>query len=300
MDLEKLTRQLRLMTLLTQNKTYSIEEVGRMVGMSKRTIYRYIDAFRQAGFIVVKEGTRYRLDHRSPFFREITELIHFTDDEALTISHVLNSVYDNSSPMRHLREKLSRLYDPEVLARHEIDERVAQNMSRLFQAIREGRMCILRGYNSPHSGRKSDRVVEPYQFLSQNTEVRCWEPASQANKTFKISRMDSVDLMDLLWTDTEKHAAVFTDLFHFSGEQQVEIRLLMGRLATSLLLEEYPFAAKQLQTQPDGRHLLTTHVASYVGAARFVLGLYDDIEVVGDDGFKQYLKEAIRKMQEKA
>ena len=36
--------------------------------------------------------------------------------------------------------------------------------------------------------------------------------------------------------------------------------------------------------------LLKLEVCSYIGIGRFVLGLYDDIKVLGDDGFKDYLK----------
>ncbi|MBL6467283.1 MAG: HTH domain-containing protein, partial [Prevotellamassilia sp.] len=43
MELEKFARQLRLMVLLTQNYTMTIEEVGQKLCMSRRTIYRYID-----------------------------------------------------------------------------------------------------------------------------------------------------------------------------------------------------------------------------------------------------------------
>lgn len=45
MELDKFARQLRLMELLTHNYQYSIEEVSEKLKMSKRSIYRYIDAF---------------------------------------------------------------------------------------------------------------------------------------------------------------------------------------------------------------------------------------------------------------
>lgn len=81
MELEKFARQLRLMVLLTQNYTMTIEEVGQKLCMSRRTIYRYIDAFKNMGFIVKKEGSRYRLDPLSPFFRDIASDIQFSEDE---------------------------------------------------------------------------------------------------------------------------------------------------------------------------------------------------------------------------
>ena len=103
MELDKFDRQLRLLLMLTQNRNLTVDDVSRQLSMSRRSIYRYIDSFKQMGFIVVKEGPRYHIDPESPFFKQITSLIHFTEDEAMTINQVLNSVYDNSPQVRHLR-----------------------------------------------------------------------------------------------------------------------------------------------------------------------------------------------------
>lgn len=299
MELEKFDRQLRLMLLLTQNRTMSVENISEQLKMSKRSIYRYIDAFKQMGFIVEKEGTCYRIDHRSSFFEEITQHIHFSDDEAITINQVLNAVYDNSPQVRHLRAKLSSLYNFKVLAKHGVDSHIARNLSTLFTAVQLERMVMLCGYSSPHSGGVSDRIVEPYLFLSENSEVRCYEVATGMNKTFKISRAKEVKIMDMLWTNREKHTPFYTDLFHFSGEQRYTVHLLMGYLASSLLLEECPAAEEQMELQDDGRYLLTTEVCSFKGIGRFVLGLFDDIEVVDSPDFQRYLNERIKNLTQK-
>ena len=50
--------------------------------MSRRTVYRYIDTFREAGFVIKKSGNCIRLDKESPHFRDISQLVHFTEEEA--------------------------------------------------------------------------------------------------------------------------------------------------------------------------------------------------------------------------
>ena len=296
MELEKFDRQLRLMLLLTHNHTMTVEDISEQLKMSKRSIYRYIDAFKQMGFIVEKVGSCYRIDHRSSFFSEITERIHFTDDEAITINQVLNAVYDNSPQVRHLRAKLSSLYNFNVLAKHGVDSHIAHNLSALFTAVQLERMVILCGYTSPNSGKVSDRLVEPYLFLSENSEVRCFELSSGMNKTFKISRAKEVRVLDMVWSHREQHMPFYTDLFHFSGEQRYPVNLLLGHLSSSLLLEECPGAEEQLELQDDGRYLLTTDVCSFKGVGRFVLGLFDDIEVVDSPDFQRYLNERIKNL----
>lgn len=299
MELEKFARQLRLMVLLTQNYTMTIEEVGQKLCMSRRTIYRYIDAFKNMGFIVKKEGSRYRLDPLSPFFRDIASDIQFSEDEALTISQVLNSVYDNSFQVRALREKLAKLYDTEVLARHGVDNHVAQNITTIFQAIRQERILVLKDYRSGSSNKVSNRIVEPYMFINQNNEVRCFELTTNMNKTFKISRIGSTEMLDLLWSHKSDHAPFFNDLFGFTGEQRIPVSLVLGQLATNVLLEEYPDAQRQLSPTKDGCHRLDTEVCSYLGIGRFVLSLYEDIKIVDSPEFADYMKRRIAKIASK-
>ena len=287
------------MLLLTQNRLLSIEEICNRVGMSRRSVYRYIDAFKSMGFVVKKEGTRYRLDHSSPFFSEIVTGIQFTEAEGVALSQILNSVYNNSAEVRALREKLSNLYNPDILSRHSVDSTLAQNISRIFQAIKEERVVLLRDYNSPSSGQVSNRIVEPYLFINENAEVRCYELSTKMNKTFKVSRCADVELLDLLWSHKEEHMPFYSDLFGFTGDTRLPVSILLGQLSTSVLLEEYPDAQRQMSLQPDGRQLLKTEVCSYVGIARFVLGLYDDIEVVDSPEFKEYLLQRVHHILEK-
>ena len=152
MELDKFARQLRLMELLTHNYQYSIEEVSEKLKMSKRSIYRYIDAFKSMGFVVRKAGSKYRLDHSSPFFQNITKDITFTEDEGLTLCEVLNSVYNNSVLIRYLRENLHDSTAPTCIARtRALDNQVAQNISTIYQCIREERVALLKNYDSPSS-----------------------------------------------------------------------------------------------------------------------------------------------------
>ena len=121
MELGIFERQLRLMVLLTQNREYSLDELCRKLDMSRRTLYRYLELFRDIGFEVVKQGSVYRLDKSSPFFKEITQLVHFTEDEALTLRHVLDMASGTDVQVRHLRHKLERIYDFGILNAVETD-----------------------------------------------------------------------------------------------------------------------------------------------------------------------------------
>ena len=178
----------------------------------------------------------------------------------------------------------------------ELKQQLAHNVSVLYEAIKLKQVVKLVGYSSPHSDTLADRVVEPFLFMNGNREVRCYELSSQMNKTFKLQRMQDVQLLDLVWEHESEHRKLHTDVFMFSGEQQQMVTLVMGRLATSVLREEYPRAERYLSEDGEGRWRAELPVSSFIGVGRFVLGLFHDIEVVGCDAFRTYLKQQIQKM----
>ncbi len=283
-------KELRLLLILTQNRGITTDELCERLEMSRRTLFRYLETLRNMGFGIRLSNGCYSIDPASPFFNQLTGRIHFSEDEAITLQRVLNSVTDKTPGVRHLRDKLAALYDAGIIASHSIDEHVAQNISQIYQAIRERRICILENYTSGNSRKTSNRIVEPYQLLAGNSEVRCYEIASQKNKTFKISRAQSVKLLDLNWSNEKQHKQVSRDIFHFSGEERKPICLRLGKLATNLLIEEYPESIAELERYDDGTSRLRTEVCSFIGVGRFVIGLADDIEVEQSEEFKNYLK----------
>ena len=72
--------------------------------------------------------------------------------------------------------------------------------------------------------------------------------------------------------------------------------MYLGPLSRNIIMEEYPDAASYIDKVSGNRWLLRLPVCSYAGIGRFVLGLYDDVEVTGSDGFKEYLRGKIANM----
>ncbi len=103
MDQPKIERLLRLMKLLTANTEYTVDDLAERLGMSRRTVYRYIDTFRDAGFVVRKSGACIRLDKESPHFREISQLVHFTEEEAVIPRRAIESIDDTNLLKQNLK-----------------------------------------------------------------------------------------------------------------------------------------------------------------------------------------------------
>lgn len=294
---DKLEKELQLLLLLTENRSYTIDQLCRKMDTSKRNIYYYIDFFRDAGFKVEKYGSCYSIDRSSPFFGRLTEKISFTEEEAIVISRLLNKVRKKNAIVETLKRKMERFYDLGILAKDSISDKDSHVISMLHEAIKNENQVVIRGYSSPHSKTKRDRLVEPFMLMDSNREVRCFEPDSGLNKTFKIGRMDNVDILSDNWAFKDRHKQMFTDVFAFSAEETTRVELRLGQLAHDLLAEEYPLTIRNMTQGDDGKWLLQLNVCSYIGIGRFVLGLFDDIEVVGDKGFRDYLREKTEKFR---
>ncbi len=293
MDQPKIERLLRLMKMLTANTTYSVDELAHRLGASRRTIYRYIDTFREAGFVIKREGECIRLDKESPHFKDITQLMHFSEEEALIIRRSIESIDDTNMLKAELKRKLYSVYDNGTLAVGRVSGRNSSNIHRLLGAIEARESVVLRGYGSSHGAVVRDRHVEPFAFTQGYVHIWCYDLEDGRNKLFKSSRIADVELTGGEWQFEAAHRAGFIDIFRMNGERALDVTLEMGLLAKNLLVEEYPLSERDLSEVTDGVWQLRTQVASYVGVGRFVMGLMEDIDVVESEGLREYIREYV-------
>lgn len=293
-----LTRDLDLLLLLADAHDHTVDDICEQLDISRRTLYYYMESFRRAGFDLFKRNGCYHLDQRSPFLRKLLSLLQFTEDEAVLMRRLLDKTTGNDAVVSSLRYKLERFYDFNILNDVEMRERASRIVNTLYEAIKARQLVKIVGYSSPHSKTVSDRVVEPYLFMNNNNDIRCYELLSDSCKTFRISRMKDVVMLNLSWGNEDKHRQMYTDIFMFSGEEQMPVAVRMGQLAHSVFLEEHPQGRQYIQQEDDSHWMLNMPVCDYRGISRFVLGLYEDVEVLGDDGFIAYLRGNISKMQE--
>ena len=293
MDQPKIERVLRLMMMLTSNNRYTIEELGEKLDTSPRTIYRYLDTFKEAGFVVSKKGNYFRLDRKSRYFKDISQLVHFTEEEAYILNSAIESLDPTNAIKQNLKAKLASIYDFKMLAECVVKGDNARNVNAIIEAIENRKQIILHNYTSAHSRQVSDRVVEPMSFTTNYIQVWAYEVSSGKNKLFKLSRIGKVEILDKEWEFEQEHKEGLMDLFRINSFEQIPVKLKLGIRAASLLVEEYPLGEKYISPLPDdpSHFILDTWVCGYEGVGRFVLGLLDDIEIIEGDGLKAFLKE---------
>lgn len=281
---------IRVLVLLSGNRSYSRDEIAERFDIAERSVYRYLRAIENAGFVLDRREARYRLILDNPNGRSLKSLLHFTEEEAYLLYKTL-AEFKAGSPLRErLVKKLNVLYDFKALARLE-QQNELEWVHVLGEAMNRKRQVVLQQYRSSNSDSIADRKVEPFQFMEDYKAVWCYDTEDKSNKQFKIARMKGVALLSSSWFFEAEHYALFTDAFRMAAVAPLAPMVaLLSLKAYNLIIEEYPLTEKYI-TKEKNHYRLEIPIADYQGIGRFVLGLPGEIEVLEPEGFKDFLRE---------
>ena len=291
MDQPKMERLLRLMKLMSGNVNYSVDQLSERLDMSERTIYRYIDTFKAAGFVVTKlYGNIFKLGKMPKNAVDIDKLIYFSEEEAYLVNSLIDSLDPSNSLKSNLKNKLSAIYGCTSIADY-IDRRSnAAHVEALGSAIKNKVKVYLKAYESGNSHSIRDRYIEPYGFTTDYIDVCAYDLEDSRNKIFKISRIGEVEVLEEGWTFEKKHKAEGRDIFRMSGKEATTVKLQLSVRAKNLLFEEYPLAPK-FTTRNGNFWILEAPIYDFAGVCRFYIGLAKEIKIIDSPEFKAYVKE---------
>lgn len=299
MDQTKIVKMLRLMKLLTGNVSRTIDQVAKEMGITPRTVYRYIDDIREAGFVVNKlYGNVYAMGKVGRGLSDLNKLIYFTEEEAYITAKMIEGIDNNNVLKRDLQRKLASVYDSTSIANYIDNSANAANVEALADAIKRKKQVVLKQYESAHSNEAKDRLVEPIEFTANMIDIWAYDVDNGDNRVFKVARIHEVEVLDSDWAFKSKHKAIKPDVFRMVGNLNEKIVLQLNTRAKSLLLEEFPLAEKDLKRE-DGKWLLKTTIHSFEGAGRFVIGLAADIKILEGKKLLDYIKNYDKKYAQK-
>lgn len=288
---------LRLLMLLSGNRSYSMQEIIQRLGKTERTIFRYLDTIERSGFALEKKKNtgvnRYRLITAKSEGRALEKLLHFSEEEAFLLYQTLSELKVSNPVKKRLVNKLHTLYDFKALGRIEkVHE--GEIIHQLQLAIEQKKQVILKQYRSSNRGDISDRLVEPFQFTEDYIAVWAYSTTDKTNKQFKISRMENVSLQSCSWQYEDGHLIPFTDVFRMAAAKPLAtVEALLSLKAYNLLTEEFPLSQKFIK-QEGSQYRLNIPIADYHGIGRFVMGLPRDVKVLKPEGFKEFLRKEIK------
>ena len=278
------------MELLSSNVDYTIQELMDRLETSRRSVFRYIDSLKVAGFTMKKKGTSvHKLLTNSCHKIELSQLIHLSDEEAYLLHNLIGALTSDCQVAINLEKKLTALFDATSVTEIIGNKVAGENIMRLRQAIDEKKQVTLVGYESGNTMSISDRLVEPIKFSTNYTDVYAYEVATGITKVFKISRISQVEVSLTDWQHEHQHGKIETDCFRMSGNEDIPVTLKMTLKAKNLLIEEYPLSSKYISF--DGEHWwFKGNVKELAGVGRFTLGLADQITVTDTPVLKDYIR----------
>ncbi|MBQ6437131.1 MAG: WYL domain-containing protein [Bacteroidales bacterium] len=301
MDQPKLERLLRIMQLLAGNEHRTLDDLAAETGLSRRSLFRYLDTFRSAGFAVQRVGEGiYRLAPGRANAPDLEQLIYFTREEAVIVSRLIENLSPTNALRADLKRKLAAFFDATSLADYVPSRGREAILDKLEQAIKGKRQIALTGYSSSRSGRPKDYILEPYAFTAEYADIWAWDTAARRNKLFKLSRIDGLQLLDAGWQNEQRHAPRPVDPFRMSGKgRPVEtVRLRLTLRAKNLLAEEFPLAGLRVARDKNGWYW-EGGVNALEGVGRFVLGLPREVTIEKGRKLREWVKEEMEEGKRK-
>lgn len=293
----KLLRLFREIMLLSNTPAgYTAKELAEKVGSSWRTVYRDIQLLGEVGFLTEEiERGRFVIRGADREVRKFEKNLQFTPVEAGILSQAVSSISDNNPIKKTVLEKLLSFSGMEDVMKTLVKVDISRNYETIARAMREKRQVVLVNYASSHSGSIRNRNVEPFQFSKDGMFLKAFEPDSLSSKTFKMERIEEVIVTNDGWKHESRHEKeTETDIFGFTGESEISIRLGLSLRAANLMKEEHPGSHAFITRESAKRYLFEGPVRSFTGVGRFCLGLLDEVEVLSPPKLKDFLEKKVK------
>ena len=291
MDQPRVERVFRLMRLMTGNAYFTVEELAEKLETSYRSIYRYIDTFKELGFAVEKiHGNVYRLVKTPAPFKDLSKLVYFSDEEAKIVCNLIENLDSTHALKSALYKKLAAIYDLTSINEFKGSKSNAACVQALKGAMDDHKQVVLKNYASSNSGEIRDRIVEPFGFTNNHIDVWAYDVEKKDNRVFKIPRIEWVDVLTSDWAYEKEHHRKNIDDFRMSYDGEgVKVRLELSLRAKNLLVEEFPTAESGLKEE-KGKWYYEGTVGKMEGVGRFCIGLAGDVKVVDSPELEEYIK----------
>lgn len=278
------------MQLLSGNKIYTLDELSDTLDLSRRSLFRYFDTFKNAGFVVQCIGDgRYRMTTLNKEYTDLSQLVYFSEEEAIVVSHLIENLDGTNALKAGLKQKLAAVYDSTSISDYIENKGKSEVVETLANAVKSKHQVALKDYSSAHSGKSKDYIVEPYKFTKGYVDIIAYDTEAGLNKVFKISRITSVKMLEP-WKFEDRHEEQPIDSFRMSGSPVEHVKLKLTLRAKNLLTEEFPITSIEV-TQVKRSWFWEGDVNALEGIGRFVLGLPHEVSVEEGPKLKAWLTE---------
>lgn len=258
--------------------------------------HNYLNELRAIGFQLLQKDGKYWVEPENKSGQLLSNLLHFTEEEAYVLAKSIDSVEGHSLSAQKLKQKLVAFLNLEQAVEAYLKKEKSALVSAINSAVKNKKQIVFLNYASGNSQTVRNRRVEPFEFKDDFNLVWAFDTELLKNRQFKICRIEDVAETPFSWKNERLHQSQPIDVFRNTGELNKQVEFNLNLRACNLLTEEYPLAEKFISESSKNQFHFKAWVAKYEGPARFVLGIAEDVTVKGDEGFLWFVKEKIKKM----
>ena len=284
----RILRVLQLIAILQKEPAKSIRNLATLIDNTERTIYRYLDLIKALGFDLQRDAfNKYFIANNTN-----NTPTSFTQQEATLLNDLLQSTAKHSKLKDGILKKIYLNNEIAISGNNLLKAHLGKLIETLSKAIQNNKQVILKKYESANSKTISDRLVEPIKFTENYTSLAAYEIESGTNKYFNIERIADVKVTTKPFAFKEKHNYNTPDAFGFGATNTTyDIHIRLNLRAYVILKEEYPMVIPFMKAEKKrNTYTLKIKVNDLKPITRFVLGLLDDIEIIGSPQFKTHLQ----------
>lgn len=284
----KILRVLQLITLLKKEPAKSIRFLAGVLESTDRTVYRYLDLVKELGFEIHK-------DHNNKFQivgGDEYQQISFSNEEVLLLRDLVMTTGKDNKLRDSLLQKIFLQSELAIQGNQILKANLGKMVEKINSSISKNKRIVLKGYHSLNTQKISDRIIEPITLTDNYNSVCGFEVETQVNKYYNLERITEVIQLEEEQQFHQLHQLDEMDVFGFSEKngQKFSVELLVSLRAYILLKEQYPkiesHITKDINTE---KYRVKIDVNNPKPITRFILGLKDDIEVVGSESFLKHM-----------
>ena len=306
---DRLARLFQVYHLLSSSQHgLTINEVAEHCEVSRRTAYRDIAALQERGYPVMNAGGRLTIDrsYRLP-------PVDLTVDEAMALfiasrlayryaderSHALEDAFDKLAAVLPRAISTHVLNTVRTMKERPTNATFNRAMEILTRAWAESRTVRL-WHRRLDEDEPRERHLDPY-FIepsgaSRGTYVIGFDHASGEIRTFKVERIQAIELTDRPFTPPEDFAAetYLRGRWGIGFGEEVEVSLAFSPAAARRVRESLWHPSQAIEERPDGGLLLRLRVAGLVEIKPWVLSWGHEVEVLEPAELRQAIAEIAR------
>lgn len=286
----KILRVLQLITLLRKAPPKSIRFLAGVLESTDRTVYRYLDLVKELGFELHK-------DHNNKFQivgGDEYQQISFSNEEVLLLRDLVLTTGKDNKLRDSLLQKIYLQSELAIQGNQILKANLGKMVEKINSSISENKRIVLKGYHSLNTQKISDRIIEPITLTDNYNSVCGFEVETQLNKYYNLERITEVIQLEEEQRFHQFHQLDEMDVFGFSEKngQKFSVELLVSLRAYILLKEQYPKIDNHITKEINSeKYRVKIDVNNPKPITRFILGLKDDIEVIGSESFLKHMSE---------